>query len=153
VSEQLNLIARAEVVINSSVEKAWKALTNPEIIKQYMFDTTVTSDWKKGSKITWQGQWQGKPYEDKGTILEIIPFQKLAYTHFSPLSGLEDKPENYHKVTIELRQSNEETKVTLLQDHNSSEQSKQHSEKNWMMMLTSLKKLLESKSGSAKANK
>jgi hypothetical protein len=31
-------------------------MTNPEIIKQYMFGTNVISDWKEGSPIVWKGE-------------------------------------------------------------------------------------------------
>jgi uncharacterized protein YndB with AHSA1/START domain len=140
---QANLIAKAETTINTPVEKVWDALTNSGIIKKYMFGTTVTSDWAEGSKITWEGVWEGRPYKDKGEILKLIPNKKLQYSHFSPLSGHEDKPENYHTVTIDLNENNQTTQVTLTQDKNANEEEMQHSQKNWGMMLASLKKLLE----------
>jgi uncharacterized protein YndB with AHSA1/START domain len=108
-----------------------------------MFGTNVISDWTEGSKIVWKGEWKGKPYEDKGKILKVIPLERLQYTHFSPSTGLEDTPENYHTVTIDLTQSNNHTLVTLSQDKNATEKDKEHSENNWRMMLTSLKELLE----------
>jgi len=67
----------------------------------------------------------------------------LQYSHFSPLSGLPEKPENYHTVTIELGTEGTGTAVSLLQDNNPTDQAREHSEKNWNMMLASLKKLLE----------
>jgi uncharacterized protein YndB with AHSA1/START domain len=142
--EKQNLIASAQQSINAPVEKVWNALIDPEAIKKYMFGTTVTSDWKEGSNITWEGEWQGKPYKDKGTILEIKPQSRLKYSHFSPLSGLADSPENYHTVTIELTDKGNQTMVSLSQDNNPDEQSREHSEKNWNMMLTDMNKLLES---------
>jgi uncharacterized protein YndB with AHSA1/START domain len=30
----------------------WEALVNPELIKQYLFDTEVTTDWNVGGPIT-----------------------------------------------------------------------------------------------------
>ena len=39
-----NHIAKAQKTINASVEKVWDALTNPEMIKKYMFGATVSSD-------------------------------------------------------------------------------------------------------------
>jgi len=39
-------------------------------------------------------------------ILKLEPLQTLKYSHFSPLSGLTDKPENYHTVTVELSDVN-----------------------------------------------
>ncbi|MDB5230200.1 MAG: Activator of Hsp90 ATPase 1 family protein [Chitinophagaceae bacterium] len=138
-----NLIAKAEIVVNAPVDKAWDALINPVMIKKYMFGTTVVSEWKEGSKIIWKGEWKGKPYEDKGEILKIIPGQKLQYTHFSPLSGMDDIPENYHTVTIDLADKNGHASIVLSQDKNETEEAKAHSEKNWGMVLSSFKNLLE----------
>ena len=138
-----DFIAKAETTINSRVQKVWNALTDPSKIKKYMFGTTVTSDWKEGSSITWKGEYEGKKYEDKGKILKIKPGKQLQYSHYSPLSGVEDKPENYHIVTIDLQERGEKTEVRLSQDNNGSEKEKQHSEKNWQMMLDGLRKLSE----------
>ena len=87
-----NLIAKTSITINASSTKIWNALVNPEAIKQYMFGTNVVSDWHAGSPIVWKGEWQGKPYEDKGKILQFEPEQTIQYSHFSPLSGLPDEP-------------------------------------------------------------
>jgi len=141
--ETKNLVANAQTTIDTSVENVWKALTEPKMIKEYMFGTTVTSNWEEGSKITWKGEMNGKKYEDKGEILEIVPKMKLKYSHFSPSSGQPDKPENYHIVTITLEDREKKTEVTLTQNRNGSEKEKQEAEKNWNAMLVSLKELLE----------
>ena len=138
-----NNIAKAQTTINTTSDKVWDALTNPDIIRKYMFGTTVISDWKEGSKIVWKGEWEGKSYEDKGKILRLEPRRSLQYSHFSPTPGLDDRPENYHIVTIDLTERDNQTAVTLTQDNNADEKAKDHSEKNWKMMLGSLKKLLE----------
>ena len=139
-------IARAETTIHASPADIWKALTDPALIKKYMFGTTVSSEWHEGSTITWQGEWEGKHYEDKGKILRMELYRKLQYSHFSPMSGMDDIPENYHIVTINLEKEGIATVVILTQNNNSTEEEKEHSEKNWKMMLDSLKKLLEKKS-------
>jgi len=108
-----------------------------------MFGTNVVSDWREGSPIIWKGEWQGKPYEDKGKILQFKPKQKIQYNHFSPLSGLPDKPENYHTVTVELSIEDNQTHVLLTQDNNANEEERIHSEKNWEMMLMGLKRFTE----------
>jgi uncharacterized protein YndB with AHSA1/START domain len=136
-------IAQAEISINAPIARAWDALVNPETIKQYMFGTNVVSDWKEGSPIIWKGEWQGKTYEDKGVILGLVPRQIIQYSHFSPLSGLPDAPENYHTVEITLSEKGTQTLLSLHQDNNPTEKSREHSEKNWTMMLESVKKLLE----------
>ena len=138
-----NLVARASITIDAPRAQVWSALVNPEAIKQYMFGTNVVSDWREGSPIVWKGEWQGKSYEDKGVILELKPERTIQYTHFSPLSGLPDTPENYHTVTIDLSGEGNQTRVSLAQDNNPTEQARDHSQKNWEMMLAALKKFLE----------
>jgi len=138
-----NLIARASVTIDAPSERVWDALVNPEAIKQYMFGTNVVSEWREGSPIIWQGEWQGRTYEDKGVILQLKPERTLQYSHFSPLSGLPDKPESYHTVTIELSDEGGQTRISLAQDNNPSEQARKHSEKNWQDMLSALKSRME----------
>ena len=137
------LIAAQSIVINAPIEKIWDALVNPDLIKQYMFGTNVMSEWKEGSAITWKGEWQGKAYEDKGVILKMDKPHLLKYSHFSPLTGEPDLPENYHTVTIELSDQDGAVKVDLRQDNNATQEAKDHSEKNWGMMLADLKKLVE----------
>ena len=137
------IVAQLSTAIDAPIAKVWDALINPATIKQYMFGTNVTSEWKEGSQITWKGEWQGKSYEDKGVILRLEPERLIQYSHFSPLSGLLDVPANYHPVTIRLSHEPLRTVVSLSQDNNPTEQSREHAEKNWGMMLASLKKLLE----------
>ncbi len=138
-----NLIAKASITINAPNEKIWDALVNPEAIKQYFFGTNVVSDWREGSPIIWKGEWQGRSYEDKGTILQFKPGRTLQYTHFSPLAGVPDKPENYHTVTVELTAEENKTRVSLSQDKNASEEERAHSQQNWEMVLAALAKYVE----------
>jgi uncharacterized protein YndB with AHSA1/START domain len=136
--------AGATNVINAPASKVWEALTTPEILKKYYFGADITSDWKVGSPITYKGQWQGKSYEDKGKILAFEPEKLLITTHWSPLSGVPDSPENYHKVTYELSEQGGSTKVTLTQDNNASKEEKTRNDQFWKTLLDGLKKLLES---------
>jgi len=115
----------------------------PDLIRQYMFGAAVVSDFQEGSPITWTGEWQGKPYQDKGRILKVEPRRELQYSHFSPLSGLPDTPENHHTVTLELTEARGQTRVALSQDNNATEEAREHSQQNWKGMLEGLKKLLE----------
>jgi uncharacterized protein YndB with AHSA1/START domain len=138
-----NLIAKVKVTVNVPTNKVWEALTDPELIKQYLFGTEVVTNWKVGSPIIWKGVWQGKTYEDKGEILRMIPEKLLETTYWSGMAGLPDKPENYKKVTYELMEENGNTKLILTQDNNSTEEDKNRSEQNWKVVLGGLKKLLE----------
>lgn len=138
-----NLIATATVSIVADKSQVWNALVTPAAIKQYMFGADVQSDWEVGSAITWSGEMKGKKYEDKGKILQFDPPQTLAYSHFSPMSGKPDQPENYHTVTIQLSGTGHATKVSLSQDNNPDEKSQAESAKNWSAMLQGLKKYVE----------
>ncbi|HEV7239920.1 MAG TPA: SRPBCC family protein [Thermoanaerobaculia bacterium] len=132
-----DLIAKATTTVDAPAEIVWDALVTPSIIKEYMFGTNVVSDWKEGSPIVWKGEWQGKAYEDKGVIQKIEPHRRLQYTHSSAGS------DEVHTITIELAEKGAQTEVTLSQDNNATEEAREHSEKNWQMMLDGLKKLLE----------
>jgi uncharacterized protein YndB with AHSA1/START domain len=136
-------VAKAATTINVPASKVWNAITEPELIKQYMFGTDVISDWKVGSPIVYRGEWQGKPFEDKGRILEMEREKSLVSTHWSPMSGVPDSPENYHTVSYNLIEKDGKTEVTITQDNNASEEEKSHSEQNWNQVLQGLKKLLE----------
>ena len=138
-----DFIAKAEIDINVPESRVWEALTTPKMIKKYMFDTTVVSDWNEGGRIIWRGEWKGKMYEDKGIILKIRPHSLFRCTHFSPISGLPDVPENYHTLTYELSKGKEGTHLSLTQDNNKNEDEQKHSQEMWNNMLGDLKKLLE----------
>jgi uncharacterized protein YndB with AHSA1/START domain len=136
-------VATAEIEIDASRDKVWSALTDPEQIREYMFGSEVVTDWQQGSPITWKGEYEGKPYEDKGEIVEIEPQRRVKMTHFSPLSGQEDRPENYHTLVYELAESDGRTRVSLSQDNNPSQEAADHSQANWEKMLTGLKEVVE----------
>jgi uncharacterized protein YndB with AHSA1/START domain len=137
------LTATVSLHIDAPESEVWKALTDPIKMKKYRFGTDVISDWKPGSPVAIRGMWKDKPFEDKGKVLEVNPGRLLKYTHYSPLSGLADMPENYHTITIELVARGTETDLTLSQDNNATEEERKHSEDSWMMMMQGLKKVAE----------
>jgi uncharacterized protein YndB with AHSA1/START domain len=136
-------VAKATIVINAGTSKVWNALTQPDLIKRYLFGTEVTTDWQVGSAITYKGVWEGKPYEDKGRVLEVEPGERLVSTFWSALSGLPDVPKNYQTVRYELSAEGQGTRVTVIQDNNASEADANHSAQNWKMVLDGMKKVLE----------
>ena len=138
-----NHVATATVEIDAPPARVWTALTDPAEIEKYMFGSHVVTDWKPGSSIVWEGEYEGKRYEDKGEIVEIKPARRLKVTHFSPLSGQEDVPENYHTLTYELEAAGPVTRVALSQDNNPTVEAAEHSKANWEKMLSGLKEGVE----------
>lgn len=139
---QTNHISTYKTTIKAPVEKVWEALTTREIVKKYFFDSNQETDWKVGSPIRWTGDYEGKQYEDKGTVLEFVPNKRLAFSYLSNWTGLEDKPENYLKVTYEVAAVEGGTELTITQTNYDEEKAK-HSTENWGTVIDGLRKLVE----------
>ena len=132
------------VTIHASKRDVWNVLTNPDKVKEYMHGTEMSTDWKEGGPIFWRGEWKGRPYEDKGTVLAVEPQKLLSYTHWSPMGGSEDKPENYHTVTSVLVGDDGETTLTLTQDNNATqEEAEKMANQNWGPVMDGLKAVAE----------
>lgn len=131
------------ITINAPTSEVWRAITDPEIVKQYFFNTSVDSDWQQGSSITYSGVWDGKAYKDKGKIVEVEKEKVLKHTHWSSLSGVADAPENYYTVMYELKPKDNKTILSITQEGNMSKEGADHSGRNWENVLEKLKDLLE----------
>ncbi len=134
---------KTSITINAPAALVWKALTDPEIVKQYFFGTEQISDWQKGSDIVWTGEWDGKTYRDHGKILDIVPGSYLQYSYWSSMSNLPDIPENYQTVTYDLSETDGVTALTISQDNVKDEAAKEHSEANWQYIFGAMKKMVE----------
>ena len=131
------------ITINAPATKVWEALTNPAIVKQYFFGTNVKTDWKKGSPILWEGEWEGKTYQDKGVILDIDPGKFVKYNYWSTMSGTEDKPENYAVISYTLFEKDGATILTVTQDNIKNKDAKEHSESNWQAIFGKMRDMVE----------
>lgn len=142
--------ARASVVVNAPSKAVWRALTDPELIRQYFMGATVSTDWNEGSPITFSGDHNGQPYEDKGEILTFRPQKELRFSHWSPMAGTPDSPENYHVVDIALQKADGATEVTLTQTNlsgavtDADRANRDEYTKNWITVLRGLKQVVES---------
>ena len=137
------IIIERSIEISASPAAVWDAITDPAKVKQYLFGTNMTADWRVGGRVTYSGSWEGKEYVDGGTILELEPEKLLSSTYWSSMSGTEDKPENYVVVTYKLQANNGGTTLTVIQDNNKTAEGAEHSGSNWQMVLDLLKKVCE----------
>ena len=136
-------IATASIEVMAPAERVFEALTDPALVRDYLFGAEIKSDWQVGHPITFSGVWQGKPYEDKGQILAYDPPKVLKVTHYSPLSGLPDVPENYHTVTYAVSPMGEFSRLTITQENNRDQAEVDESAKTWGMILGGLKTAVE----------
>lgn len=137
-----NVTAQVSIDFKVSKARVWKALTDPAEVKQYFFGTNLITDWNVGGPIRFVGEWEGKAYEDKGTVLKFEPESMLQYNYWSSMSGTEDKPENYQTITYRVTESDGITNVQILQD-GVTEEMREHSEQNWKMMFEEMRNFVE----------
>jgi uncharacterized protein YndB with AHSA1/START domain len=140
-----NIVAKAEIDIDAPPNEVWSALTDADTITKYFFGAKVSTDWRPGSPITWSGEYNGQPFVDKGEIQDVEEGRLLRMTHFSPMSGLPDKPESYHTLTYELDERRYGTHVTLTQDNNGDQAEADHATANWTAMLEGLRNTVENR--------
>ncbi len=138
-----NHVATSSIVIDAPASHVWDVITDPEAVREFMFGADLVTDWTVGGPVVWRGEWEGKAYEDKGYILEVEPGQRLVHTHFSPLGGEDDKPENYHTLTWTLEDQGGATKLTLSQDNNATEEAAAHAQGMWNMLVADVKRIAE----------
>ncbi len=137
------LTAEASAEISAPVARVWAALTDPALVKQYFFGTELVTDWQVGHRIAFRGVWEGKTYEDGGTVLVFEPLQRFVYTYWSNFSGLPDTPANRQTIEQRAQEQDGKTTVTIVQDNVPNEESREHSSANWAMVLGGLKDLVE----------
>ena len=138
--------AQVSRTVNAPVEKVWEALTTPETVGSLFMGSQVDSEFEVGAPITFKGEYKGKSYEDKGQILTVDEGRRLSFSHYSPMSGAPDRPDNYHVVTFDLEPQKGATRVTLTQSNltggvkDSDRQHKADYEKTWSAVLDGLDK-------------
>ncbi len=139
------LALKTSILIHSPASAVWDALTNPAVVKEYFFGTTLITDWKVGGPVRFTGEWDGVTYEDKGTVLAFEPERYLSYNYWSSFSGTEDIPENYANIEYILEAAEGGTQLTITQDNLKDEEALAHSESNWQAILAEMQKLVENK--------
>lgn len=106
------------IILNAPAEKVWHVLTEPKLVKQWQYGSDLITDWKAGNEIRFRNEWEGQVFEQWGTILEVVPNQKIKYSLFFPRPGLEDKPDNYFIMSYVLSEENHKTKLEIIQEDN-----------------------------------
>ena len=138
-------VSKAQTEVAAPPERVWAALTDPEQIAVYMQGSKVATSWEVGSPITWDGEHDGRAYQDKGEVLTYDEPHVLSVTHYSPMMGQPDEPENYHTLVYTLSASDDGTHLELTQDGNESQEQADQFSANWQGMLDGLKAHVEAR--------
>lgn len=136
-------VIQKTIHIQAPVAIVWHALTDAQLIKEYMFGTTVQCSWEIGKPIVFTGIWEGKEYKDKGTILRLEKEKVLQYSYWSSAFGIPDTEENHAIVTFELRKQGESTELQVSQSNSPSETAYENSVSGWNLILDQLKGVVE----------
>lgn len=132
------------VYIKAEPEVVWEALTKPEFTRRYFHATDIQSDWKQGSSVTYFNQ--DGSVAVQGEVLIANPPFELSITwhvHYNEVA----KKEEPSKVTFQLEQEKDATKLTLTHE-NFPENSVVFPQisQGWIAILCNLKTLLETDS-------
>ena len=125
-----------QVVIATTAEKVWKALTTAEFTRQYWFGRAIESDWKVGAEVkivTPEGA-----VEVKGKVLEVEENRCLSYTWGSGQPNTDNTV-----VVFEITQMGPLVKLQITHDIDITQGPAQQVVAGWTFILSGLKTLME----------
>lgn len=102
-----------QILIRTTPEKLWQALTETEFTTQYYFGAAVESDWQAGSPYTMA---QGDNVMITGEVIEAIPPRRLVTT-FKSHWDAENAALEPSRVTHEIEPMGDVCKLTLLHEN------------------------------------
>jgi uncharacterized protein YndB with AHSA1/START domain/DNA-binding transcriptional ArsR family regulator len=139
--------------IRTTPERLWQALTEPEFTQRYWGGMTFESDWRPGSRMTWEQF--GITFDDREqVVLEAEPYTRLSYTWHTFTRDLTEHlglpaqtRERLHAeprstVTFALEPLGDVVKLTVVHD-GLGEVARSMVSQGWPNVLSSLKTLLE----------
>lgn len=143
--DYVTAVIQQYVLINSTKEQVWQALTAPRIMEQWMSETPITiqTNWKVGEPVIIQGPWYKTSFRNTGTVVRCSPPFELAYTHLSSLSRLPDEPGSYCLLQFGLSASGNQTKLELTISNFPTDAIYRHLNFYWTIALQLLKKYTE----------
>jgi uncharacterized protein YndB with AHSA1/START domain len=105
------------VKIIAPTRKVWRALTVPDLVKQWQYGSDLLTTWEVGTPIIFRNEWNGQIFEQKGNVLEFLPESRLKYSLFFPRPDVQDIPENHFFMTYELTESEGVTSLLVRQEN------------------------------------
>jgi uncharacterized protein YndB with AHSA1/START domain len=109
-------VSTSTISIAAPREVVWSAVTEPEHVRRWQYNSDLTTDWIVGHPIRFSAEWQGQNFAQWGTVLEFDAPKRLRYSLFAPRPGMEDRPENYFTMTYELTDVDGGTRVAFIHE-------------------------------------
>ena len=129
-----------EILIRTTPERLWRALTDPADTQLYYYGTKVQSDWKPGSRLVYL---DGDQVSLDCKILEIEAPHRLVHT-FTMVYDTEMAAERPSRVSWVIEKQGPLCRLTLVHDDFEGEtKTYLEVEHGWPDILSSLKTLLE----------
>ena len=129
-----------EILIRTTPERLWRAITDPADTQLYYYGTKVRSDWVPGSRMVY---YDGDEISLDCKIVEIEPPHRLVHT-FTMVYDPEMAAERPSRVTWVIEKEGEVCRLTLVHDDFDGEtKTYREVEHGWAEILSSLKTLLE----------
>jgi uncharacterized protein YndB with AHSA1/START domain/DNA-binding transcriptional ArsR family regulator len=125
--------------IESSPERVWEALTDPDLTAEYWGHSNV-SDWQAGSP--WQHRRvDGSGIADvTGTVIEAVPPRRLTMTFDAPGTTAADGPST---VTFDIERHHEIVRLTVTHGNLAGDEALEAVSAGWPAVCANLKSLLE----------
>lgn len=130
-----------EIYIRATPERIWQAITDPDLVQRYYFNSVIESDFQPGSPLVYRQADTGR-LDIEGEVVEADPPRKLVHTmavRWDP--NVNDEPT---RVTWEITPMGEACLLSVTHDGFTSETETYHQTKGgWPMILSGLKTLVE----------
>jgi uncharacterized protein YndB with AHSA1/START domain/DNA-binding transcriptional ArsR family regulator len=127
------------VYIESTPDKVWQALTDPELTAAYWGHANV-SDWQPGSRWEHRRTDGSGTADVVGTVLESSPPTRLVTLWCDPV---DESPERTSRVTFDIRPYGDIVRLTVTHDDLADEAERRMAAGGWSAVLSNLKTLLE----------
>ena len=91
------------LLVDAPPEAIWKTLTDPSITRLYT-STAISPELKVGQPIQWFSREEDKTRQllAKGTVLALVPNERLRYSTYAVGSDLPDEPASHTTVDFHL---------------------------------------------------
>lgn len=140
-------VANKTIEIDAPTLKVWDALTQPELMKQWMADSdtelNIVTDWMVGNPIVMYGKLHRIKFRNTGIVLQFERGKVLEYSHLSSISRLPDKLDSYSIIEFRLTPVDDRTSLTVTLRNFPTEAILKHLVFYWNVTLEILKRKIE----------